>query len=169
MRTKSDVFSIFVGLLSIVLASCSEKEGYSCFHHIENGKWYRNSPLVFTIDSLTPSQGTGYEVTVELTTNRSYPYRDLWLQIEQDLTDSLIRTDTLRCLLADEYGRWLGSGIGGLNQLSLPYRSFIPRDSMYHYRLTIRQAMGDELLRGVEKVGIKLVEVRSNTHRHWGS
>ena len=100
---------------------------------------------------------------MELTTNRSYPYRDLWLQIDQDLTDSLVRSDTLRYLLADEYGKWLGSGAGGLNQLSLPYRSFIPRDSVYSYQLTIRQIMDDELLRGVEKVGIKLVETNGNS------
>lgn len=130
---------------------------YSCFHHIENGKWYRDSVLVFTIDSLISTAGHGYDVTVELTTNHSYPYRDLWLQIDQDLTDSLVRTDTLRCLLADEHGRWLGSGTGGLSQLSLYYRSFIPRDSVYHYRLTIHQIMEDEILRGVEKVGIKVV------------
>lgn len=104
-----------------------------------------------------PAPNAEYEVTIELTTNRSYPYRDLWLQIDQDLTDSLVRIDTLRCLLANEYGRWLGGSAGGLNQLSLAYRSFLPRDSVSHYRLAIRHAMDDERLRGVEKVGIKLV------------
>lgn len=161
MRTKSNIFSIFAGLLFALLGSCSGGEVYSRFHHIENGKWYRDSLLVFTIDSLIPT--SEYEVTIELTTNRSYPYRDLWLQIDQDLTDSLVRTDTLRCLLADEHGKWLGSGAGGLNQLSLSYRSFIPRDSVYNYQLTIRQAMDNELLRGVEKVGIKLVEAHGNS------
>lgn len=146
------------GLLFIPLASCSEGETYSRFYQIENGKWYRDSLLVFTMDSLISVSGTGYNVTIELTTNRSYPYRDLWLQIDQDLADSLVRTDTFRCLLADEHGKWLGSGAGGLNQLSLAYLSFIPRDSVYHYRLTIRQAMNDDPLRGVEKVGVKVIK-----------
>ncbi|SFL10553.1 gliding motility lipoprotein GldH [Proteiniphilum acetatigenes] len=158
MRTKSNIFILFAGLFFTILASCSGKEVYSRFHHIENGKWYRDSVLIFAIDSLVPSSGAGYDVTVELTTNLSYPYRDLWLLIDQNLTDSLAHTDTLRCLLADEYGKWLGGGAGGLNQLSLPYRTFIPRDSVYNYRLTIRQGMDEDQLRGVEKVGIKIIE-----------
>lgn len=164
MRTKSNIFSLFAGLLFTLLISCSGGETYSRFHHIENGKWYRDSFLVFTIDSLTPSLGIGFDVTIELTTNHSYPYRNLLLEIDQNLTDPIIRTDTLRFLLADEHGRWLGSGAGGLNQLSLPYRSFVPapRDSMHQYRLIIRQAMEDNPLRGVEKVGVKLVEVNWN-------
>jgi gliding motility-associated lipoprotein GldH len=156
--TKRNIFAVFAGLLFITLAACSGGEVYSRFHHIGDGKWRRDSLLVFTLDSLNLAPGATYNVIVELTTNRGYPYRDLWLQIEQDLTDSLVRTDTLRYLLADEYGKWLGSGAGGLNQLSMPYRSFMPRDSVYNYRLAIRQIMADDLLRGVEKVGIKVVE-----------
>ncbi|WP_158602508.1 gliding motility lipoprotein GldH [Proteiniphilum sp. X52] len=158
MRTKSNISILFAGLFFTLLASCSGKEVYSRFHHIENGKWCRDSVLVFEIDSLARPYGAGYDVTVELTTNRGYLYRDLWLLIDQNLTDSLVRTDTLHCLLADEYGKWLGSGAGGLNQLSLPYRTFIPRDSVYNYRLMIRQGMDEDQLRGVEKVGIKIIE-----------
>ena len=158
MRTKSDAFILFAGLFFTILASCSGEEVYSRFHHIQNGKWYRDSVLVFEIDSLAPPSGAGYDVTVELTTNRGYLYRDLWLLIDQDLTDSLVHTDTVHCLLADEYGKWLGGGAGGLNQLSLPYRTFIPRDSVYNYRLIIRQAMDEDQLRGVEKVGVKIIE-----------
>jgi gliding motility-associated lipoprotein GldH len=158
VRTMSNIFLVFTGLLFAIFASCSGKEVYSRFHHLEGGKWCRDSVLVFTMDSLEYSSDAEYMVTVELTTNRSYPYRDLWLIIDQNLTDSLVCTDTLRLLLADEHGKWLGGGVGGLNQLSLPYRSFIPtpRDSMHHYRLTIRHGMDEELLRGVEKVGIKM-------------
>jgi gliding motility-associated lipoprotein GldH len=164
VKTKRNIFLILAGLLFITFASCSGGEAYSRFYHIENGKWRRDSLLVFTIDSLIPASGITYNVTVELTTNRSYPYRDLWLQISQDLTDSLACADTLRCLLADEYGKWMGSGAGGLNHLSLPYRSFTQRDAARNYRLTIRQLMDDDPLRGVEKVGVKVVEADGSNY-----
>lgn len=163
VKTKSNNFLLFTGLLFAILASCSGEEVYSRFHHIENGKWYHDSVLVFTIDSLIAPSSVGYEVKVELTTNRSYPYRDLWLLIDQNLTDSLAHTDTLRYILADEHGKWLGGGAGGLNQLSFPYRTFTLRDSINNYRLTIRQAMDDEQLRGVEKVGIKIVKANGKS------
>jgi gliding motility-associated lipoprotein GldH len=165
VKTKHDIFRVLAGLLFTVLVSCSGGEDYSCFHHIKNGKWCRDSLLVFTIDSLIHSPGAIYDVTVELTINRGYPYRDLWLQIDQNLTDSHVRTDTLRYLLADEYGKWLGSGAGGLNHFSLPCRSFMPRDSVYNYRLTVRHAMDDDLLQGVEKVGIKIAEADADNYR----
>lgn len=156
MRTKSNIFILFAGLLLAIFVSCSGGEAYSRFHHIEDGKWYRDSVLFFKIDSLLPPPAVEYNVTVELTTNRSYLYRDLWLFIDHNLTDSLFHTDTLRCILADEHGKWLGGSVGGLNQLSLPYRSFIPRDSACNYQLVIRHGMEEELLRGVERVGIKM-------------
>ena len=164
MRTTSNLFPLFTGLLVALLISCTGGETYSRFHHIENGKWYRDSSLLFTIDSLSPPLGTDYDVTVELTTNHGYPYRNLLLEIDQNLTDTIVHTDTLRLLLADEHGRWLGSGAGGLNQLSFPYRSFrsASRDSLSRYTLTIRQTMEDNPLKGVEKVGIRLVETNKN-------
>lgn len=141
-----------------MLASCSGGEAYTHYYHINDGKWCRDSVLVFAIDSLTHPLGKSYDVTVELTINRAYPYRDLWVVVNQDLTDSIVHADTIRYLLADEYGKWLGGGTGGLNQFSFPFLSFIPRDSVFHYRLTIRQVMDDKLLQGVEKVGIKIVD-----------
>lgn len=162
MRIKSNIFSLFLVLLYFTLASCSGKEKYSHYCHIENGKWHRDSTLVFAIDSLDLSSGNMYDATVELTINRGYPYRDLWIVVNQNLTDSISHADTIRYLLADQHGKWMGSGVGGLNQYSFPYLSFAPRDSVYNYRLTIHHAMEDEVLRGVEKVGIKLVDPQAN-------
>lgn len=162
MRTKSKFFLLFAGLFLVVLASCSDREAYSRFYHIENGKWSRDSFLVFVIDSMVHTPGVHYDVTIELTTNRSYPYRDLWLQIDHNLTDSLLHTDTLRFILADKNGKWLGSGVGGLNQLSFPYTSFIAPDSVKNKRLTIHHVMENEWMQGVEKMGVKIIQVNKD-------
>lgn len=156
VRTKSNLFLLFSGLLLVMIVSCSGGEAYSRFYHVKNGKWLRDSVLVFTIDSLPPSLGGRYDMSVEVTTNRSYPYRNLWLLVDHNRGDSLVATDTLRFLLADEYGKWLGGGAGGLNQFSMPYSCSIPYDSLSNYRLVIRHGMEEELLCGVEKVGIKM-------------
>ncbi len=145
-------------MLCVFLLSCSKGETYYRFHHTDNGKWHRDSVFVFPLDSFSVLPGSHYEVTVELTTNRGYPYRDLWLRIDEVLRDSTVRIDTLRCLLADEHGRWLGNGVGGLNQLSLPYRTFVPRDSGYLHSFKLRHCMGDTELKGVEKVGIRIID-----------
>ncbi len=41
--------------------------------------------------------------------------------VEQNISDTLFRADTLQLLLADEKGKFLGSSAGGLHQLTVPY------------------------------------------------
>lgn len=150
---------LLTGLLFYSLLSCSKGEVYYRFHHIEKGRWYRDSTLVFSIDSVALHPAKRYDVNLEITTNRAYPYRDVWMLVNQNLTDTLFRSDTLHYRLADDYGRWLGSGAGGLNQLSLPYLSSVHLVTPYPYKVFIRQIMTDDPLTGIEKVGIKVVAV----------
>jgi gliding motility-associated lipoprotein GldH len=149
---------LLTGLLLSSLLSCAEGEVYYRFHHLENGRWYRDSTLIFSMDSVALPPAKRYDVTIEITTNRAYPYRDIWVQIDQNLTDTLFRSDTLHYRLADDYGRWLGSGAGGLNQLSLPYLSSVPLVTTQP-AVHIRRTMTDDQLIGIEKVGIKVVAV----------
>src|SRR5690554_1068971 len=112
--------------------------------------------LLFVLVSCTGKQ---YSFTIELSSNRSYPYRDLWLDVGHNLTDTLFHVDTLRVMLMDEQGKWMGSGVGGLNQFSVPYLlnlSPVARDSVTGYTIWIKQVMGDNPLHGVEKVGLKV-------------
>jgi gliding motility-associated lipoprotein GldH len=80
------------------------------------------------------------------------------MQVEHNLIDTIYRCDTLHFRLTDDYGKWLGSGTGGLHQISLPYKSDIPLDTSRLYILQIKQIMKDDPLIGVEKVGIKIIE-----------
>lgn len=145
------------------LASCSDGEVYYRFQHIEKAQWQRDNVLVFAMDSALFQPNKEYYFSLELTTNRGYPYRDLWLRVDHNLQDTLFHTDTIHAILADEQGTWLGSGVGGLNQLSFPYLGpLVPtvRDSITGYRLMIEQVMHDNPLRGVEKIGLKVIEAR---------
>lgn len=159
MRTRNNILISVAGVLFLLLLSCSKGELYYRYHHIEKGKWYRDSTLIFTMDSLDIPAGRRYDVTIEISSAHIYPYRNLWVQIDHNLADTLLQSDTLHYLLADEHGKWLGSGVGGLNQLSLPFLSSIPLERAHHYRLTIKQVMNDDPLTGIEKVGLKVMEV----------
>lgn len=114
------------------------------------------------MDSLDTRAGVAYDVTIEISSGHIYPYRNIWLQINHNLTDTLLRSDTVQYRLADDHGKWLGSGVGGLNQLSLPFLTSIPLDTAHHYRLAIAQVMNDDPLTGIEKVGLKVMEVSSD-------
>ena len=150
---------IFVGTVFMLFAmfSCSEGEVFYRFHHLDRERWYKDSLLVFTMDSAVLTPGKLFDLTIELSANRGYPYRDLWLRVDHNLTDTLIKRDTLHIELADRDGKWLGSGTGGLNHLSVPYlRQILPtvRDSMAGYSVVIAHIMNDNPLRGIERVGL---------------
>lgn len=158
VRRSSSHILLIAAFFMATMVACEQDEVYSRFYHLQNGKWHSDSVLVFGIDSLNTTLSSQYQVTVELTTNRSYPYSDLSLLVDQVRMDTVVHTDTFNIQLADEYGKWLGSGIGGLHQLSLPYQSFDTRDSVYrNTTLTLRHGMRENQLKGIEKVGVKIV------------
>jgi gliding motility-associated lipoprotein GldH len=143
-------------LLFAFSLSCTEGEAYYRFRHIDKGKWIRDSTICFPMDSLALQPGENYDVSIEITTSLSYPYRDLWLKVTHNFTDTLLRSDTVHFRIADDYGRWLGSGAGGLNQLSLPLFSSLPLDTASRYVVHLQQAMEADPLPGIERIGIKV-------------
>lgn len=157
MRATHNIVLISAAVLLTILTACAEGEVYYRFHQIGKGQWFRDSTLVFTMDSLDLPPGVRYDVTIELTTSGVYPYRDLWLQIDHNLADTVFRSDTMHYQLADGYGKWLGSGVGGLHQLSLPFLSAVSLDRSRKYKLGIGQIMNDDPLTGIEKAGLKVM------------
>lgn len=131
---------------------------YFHYSQIAKGVWDKDDAVVFELDSLPFDPRKRHDVSVEITTNNEYPYRNLRLLISQNLQDSVPRTDTLDVELADSYGKWRGSGVGGLHQLSVPYLKSVHLDSTKIYRLLVWQGMRDKSLKGFEKMGIKITE-----------
>jgi len=151
----------FIAILMVILfSSCNRGEIFYRFQHIPQGKWYTDNAVVFLMDSLDFRQDRKYQVFIELSANKTYPYRDLWLFVEHNLTDSGFGRDSVHLFLVDEFGRRLGSGVGGLRQLSIPFLTDIPLDTVQVYMLRIRHGMVDNPLRGIEKVGVKVVELQ---------
>ena len=145
-----------------MFSSCSEGEVYYRYHHIDKGRWERDSLQVFEIDSASLHPRRQYALSIELSTNNNYPYRDIWLHVAHNLVDTLFQRDTLHVAVADERGKWLGTGVGGLHQLSIPYIEEVrpvERDSTTGYRVVIEQYMDQNPLVGVEKIGLKVLEI----------
>lgn len=152
-RTKLALFALLVAAL-LWLPACNRGEIYYRYHHIPHAKWNRDDAVVFGIDSLASVSGQVYDVSLEITGSNQYPYRDLWLCVTHNFTDTVFRTDTVRINIADMHGKPRGNGVGGLYQLSVPYLSLSFPDSVYPHTLSVRHAMRDNPLTGIEKVGL---------------
>lgn len=154
---KGLLIVICVNIVLFVL-SCSEGEVYYRFQHIDKGKWDKENGLMFNMDSLSVDPAKRYDISIEISSNNAYRYQDVWFFISHTLTDSVLQHDTVHCYLADSYGKWLGSGVGGLNQLSFPHLTSVQLDTARNYQLRIRQGMSDNPLTGIEKIGIKVMK-----------
>lgn len=158
VTVRNKILVLFLGVLVISLASCSNSEVYFRYHQIGRGVWYRDSVLSFTMDSVNFNPAQRHDLSIELTTADIYPFKDIWLRVEHNLDDSIFSVDTIHSRLADDYGKWLGSGTAGLHQLSLPYKTTVALDTSKVYVLQISHLMRKNPLPGVEKVGLKIIE-----------
>jgi len=147
----------FLTCLSVIFLSCNENNEYYAFKHLSSGQWPRDSVICIQFDSLRLNPSDIYQADIVIMHNKSYPYQDLWLLIGNNLQDTILQYDTLKCKVCDRYGKWLSSGGGGMHQLSVPCKKNIrAKDSVTHYRFYIRHFMKEDPLVGIERIGVKI-------------
>lgn len=145
--------------LFAVLISCSQADSYSHYITISSGKWAKDASLSFQMDSILVDVNKRYDISLEVINSNQYPYQNLWLSVSHNLNDTIFVNDTIEVKLADEYGRWLGSGAVGLFQCEVPYKTSVSLDTTYTYTIKINHAMQDAMVKGIEKVGVIVREV----------
>ena len=152
---RNSFLSLLIIFLIVLLAGCGQQNDIFRYHHIPNGRWPSDQTLVFIFDSISDKRDA-YRVDIELSFSDFYPYRNLYLTVGRNLNDSVMHLDTLQFALAEANGKWLGSSAGRLHQITLPYLQHVRFDSGKTVRFTIQQAMTDNPLKGIEKVGIRI-------------
>ena len=134
--------------------ACDEQTVYHSFQSLPTEGWQRNDPLVFNVS--VADSATLYNVSVEVRNRNNYPYQNLPLLVYYDSPEAPnIKRDTLELRLADNAGIWLGDGWGGLYQSTLP-AGFVRIGKAGEYRFKIIHLLPDEVLPGINDVGIKL-------------
>jgi gliding motility-associated lipoprotein GldH len=124
---------------------------------MKNAEWTQENILAFEIDSASLRPGRKYDVSLEITNNVNYKYRNIWLFIRTNFSYDSVYVDLNKEYeLADEFGKWYGSGFGSLFQSSFPLFEDVVFESGKSYTIGIQQGMRDEQLEGIEKVGIKV-------------
>ena len=147
----------FIGLAILAcMTSCNEGEVYYNFSPIPENEWSKDQEISFLLDSVPFNSNSNYAVSLEIVHNTSYKYKNLFLYLNYSHQDSISFTDTVACVLADDYGRWLGSGNGATRQLSVLYKTNLKIDTALHNEIFVRHAMQDLKLKGIEKIGLKV-------------
>ena len=136
----------------MVCLSCTKPAYYEQYQTIEN-PWYKNREYFFTCQ--IEDTAVTYNISLEIRNNNFYPYQNLWLFYAEEHPDSPVLRDTVECILADDFGKWYGSGIS-IYHLSIPLRTQHHFPQKGQYTFSFRQGMRDESLKGIEQIGVRI-------------
>ena len=141
-------------LMGVIFAACGQKDFYVRNVPIEKGIWpaerfYRfEVPVRDTVSS--------YNIYLQVRNDGRYEYSNLWLFIRTNSPTGAVLRDTLECRLANEQGRWQGTGSGGRFNLEIPlrYRVRFPNPGTYIFE--IDQGMRNKELKYITDLGIRI-------------
>lgn len=147
----------FIGLAIVAcMVSCNEGEVYYKFSPILDNEWGKDQEVSFQLDSLSINSQDNYAISLELVHNIDYQYKNLFLYLEHNHQGGISFSDTVECVLVDDHGRWYGSGNGATRQLSVLYKTNLRINPAMHNEISVRHAMQDLKLKGIEKIGLKV-------------
>ena len=95
-----------------VLTSCSTGSIYQESISVPTEGWEIDSTAQFQVEIVDAS--VPYDIEILTRNTSTYGYQNLWLFIDEQLPDGSNKRDTMEIYLADNRGRWLGSGMGSL-------------------------------------------------------
>ena len=146
---------LFGLIVAIVMVACNSDIVYDGSVRVANPTWHADSVARFeiTIEDTT----SDYQSGILIRNSGDYAYQNLWLFITEIAPDSTITCDTIQYFLADNYGRWLGSGIGSLYTNIYYYKEDLHYSKEGVYTYEIRQGMRDEELKGITNIGMQIL------------
>lgn len=152
-RKSSILLVIF--LLTI---SCNQNDVFFQYQKIPQQVWSKDSVMNFDIH--IKNKEIPHNFYIHLRHNGNYPYQNIWLFLQQTNPDKSVTKDSVEVYLADQYGKWLGSGSGSLNEMQIFYQKNFQFPDTGTYRFEIRQGMRDSLLQGINDVGVRIEKTK---------
>ena len=151
---KLFLYTLYCVCIIMGITSCDTNTPYYHYAHTPIDGWEKNDPLHYEVEPL--KKGGQYETIVGLRLNGAYPFRKLYLIMEQEIYPSLHRrTDTICFNVTSKDGRFIGNGISYF-QYTLPVsKDYYSEEDSIH--ITIRHAMKRDILPGISDIGIRLL------------
>lgn len=147
--------SLFILLALAGLASCTDEYFFQDVKSFDKEGWSIDEPAIFEFSSQDTSSYLDFYL--DLRNNSNYPYQNIYTFIDMKFPNDRSLKDTLHYpYLASDEGKWLGKGIGGSydNSIKYKYKKKLPLPG--DYRIVVKHAMRDDLLMGIERVGIHI-------------
>ena len=127
---KLFIYTLYCVCIVMGFISCDTNTPYYQYAHTPIDGWEKNDTLRYEVQPL--KKGGEHQITVALRLNGAYPFRKLYLIMQQDIFPRLqSKTDTI-CF------------------------DYMDKDSIH---ITIRHAMKRDILPGISDIGVKLERI----------
>ena len=154
-RVMNRIF--FVIFISIMAVACTSNDVYFQYNPVALKGWSKDSLYGFDIP-ITDTTAV-YNVYVNVLNRGEYPYQNLWLFLSKTTPDKIMSKDSIECYLADQRGKWLGSGLGSIMEMPVLYQQNVrfKTKGTYHYKIV--HGMRDSVLAGINDIGMRVEKV----------
>jgi gliding motility-associated lipoprotein GldH len=153
MNKRTILLLIYFSLFPLFF-SCDKGKVYEEIVSIPSAGWSANQAIKLDIPVNDISKA--YDIMLHFRNSGNYEYSNVWMFIETKSPMGNSLRDTFEIRLADETGKWLGEGIGDVNNMFVPYKKNILFPVRGIYQVTINQAMRDTTLKHVLDFGFRL-------------
>jgi len=141
-------------ILCIAITSCDAGKIYENNIAISSEGWRRADRARFEVEIADTIQP--YNIYINVRNNSDYRYMDFWLFVDVHSPTGMVATDTVKIMLADHRGKWLGHGLGSKFDTRLVFRKNLRFPVPGKYIFEYEQAMRDEPLTGIEDIGLRI-------------
>jgi gliding motility-associated lipoprotein GldH len=153
---KNRILSAIAVLL--LLVGCTGRDVYFNYNPVSSKGWSKDTMYIFKV-SITDT-ASAYNIYVNVRNRGEYPYQNLWLFMKRISPDTVQTKDSIECFLADQRGKWLGSGIGSIMEMPILYQENVKFHKAGVYKYGIVQGMRDSLLMGINDIGMRVEKIK---------
>jgi len=154
MKQLSFFNAVIVLSLVLFLASCDSKRIFEENKSIEDAGWNINDIKTFEVEIKDPATATNFYINVR--NADGYPYSNLFVFVKTIFPNGKMSNDTLECVLADEKGKWLGSGIGDLYDNQIPFKRNVRFPLAGKYSFELQHGMRIDNVPLIMDVGLRI-------------
>ncbi len=147
-------------VLLIILYSCSTSTVYSKYYYFEKEEWAASDTAKFDIHIIDTTSLN--DINVKIRHGELYPFSNLYVFLTTEYPNHTTKTDTLECILADSKGKWHGSGLGDMYDLTLPLKRNIRFAKSGKYKFYFVQAMRINPLPNISEFGFEIIRTSKN-------
>jgi len=153
-------YFFFITLIALILCSCDPDRIYESNVKIPVEGWRHTELARFEVEIADTIAPCNIYINVRNTNN--YKYMELWLFVDVYSPYGFMERDTVKIMLADHRGKWLGNGLGSKFDTRYFFRRNVRFPTAGKYVFEYEQATREELLKGIDDIGLRIEKIMEN-------